>query len=188
MTLTPEGTRAPACVENADLFHNPPLEEPERTGSGDHRRQTSLLMRTAEALCLGCPLMIDCLYRAVVHHDIAGYCAGTTQQQRTAIRRRLGLAVDREGLNFAESGKGLKVNYDELVRLRNGDPAASLSSLAQRLGCSVSTVKRHLNKARRTESALPDQRPAPALPSRKQVLEACRDVLSEPSPRGRNAA
>jgi hypothetical protein len=39
-------------------------------------------------------LIIDCLYRAIVDYNVAGYVAGTTPPYRTQIRRRLVIAVE----------------------------------------------------------------------------------------------
>ena len=66
---------------------------------------------------------------------------------------------------------------DEVLRLRRADPTASLESIAQQLGCSLSTVKRHLRKARRGE---PVGRPKVTVvpPSVEQVLDAYRQVVA----------
>jgi len=44
------------------------------------------------------------------------------------------------------------VSHEEVLRLRTQYPNDSLESLAMRLGCSLSTVKRHLRRARRGQS------------------------------------
>ena len=41
-------------------------------------------------------MIIECLYRAVVEHNVVGYVAGTTQPQRAQIRRSLGITVEPE--------------------------------------------------------------------------------------------
>jgi hypothetical protein len=54
------------------------------------RRQTGLITATHRA-CRACPLIVDCLYRAVVEYDVAGYVASTTPPQRARIRQLLGI-------------------------------------------------------------------------------------------------
>jgi hypothetical protein len=66
------------------------LEQPlPASAPGTVRRRQLALITTAQAACRECPLIIDCLYRAVVEYDVAGYVAGTTAAQRAQIRRRL---------------------------------------------------------------------------------------------------
>ncbi len=66
------------------------------------------------------------------------------------------------------------VDHAEILRLRRAYPDESLEKLARRLGCSLSTVKRHLRQERRQPSR-------PAAPTRKPsinaVLAATGDVL-----------
>lgn len=167
------------CVENADLYQNPLLEEPSTAQTVEQRRTQATLLRKAENQCLDCPLMVECLYRAVTEYDVAGFCAGTTQRQRQEIRRRLGIRVEPEDFDsFAGAASSHQVNHNELLRLRKANPTASLDSIAQRLGCSLSTVKRHLRKARRGESVGRKPKLAQVLPSSDQVLDAYHDVVN----------
>lgn len=43
---------------------------------------------------------------------------------------------------------GRQINHQEVLRLRQANPHESLEVLAMRLGCSLSTVKRHMRRAR----------------------------------------
>lgn len=184
MTITIERTEILACVENADLFQSALLEEPAAAQSVDERRRQAMLQRKAENLCLDCPMMVDCLYRAVVKHDVAGYVAGTTQRQRAEMRLRLGVRVEPEDFDtFAGANSGHQVNHEEVLRLRHANPTASLESIAQRLGCSLSTVKRHLRKARRGETVGRPARLAQVPPTIEQVMAAYRDVVLRPTTR-----
>lgn len=188
MTITMQRSEVLACVANADVYQSPLLEEPAVAQTTDQRRQQAVMQRKAENLCLDCPLMVDCLYRAIVRHDVAGYCAGTTQRQRAEIRQRLGVRVEAEDFDtFAGATSGHQVNHEEVLRLRQANPTASLESIAQRLGCSLSTVKRHLRKARRGETV---GRPKVTLvpPSVEQVLNAYREVVIARTPAARKAA
>lgn len=177
MTVTMNRSGLLACVENADLFQSPLIEDPGAAQTTEQRRQQAMMQRKAEALCLDCPLMVDCLYRAVIKHEVAGFCGGATQRQRTEIRQRLGVRVEPEDFDtFAGASSGHQVNHAEVLRLRHANPTASLESIAQRLGCSLSTVKRHLRKARRGETVGRPAKLAPVPPSVEQVLTAYREV------------
>jgi len=50
------------------------------------------------------------------------------------------------------TGPNHQVDHSEVVRLRTANPHETLEMLAQRLGCSLSTVKRHLRRERREPS------------------------------------
>jgi len=156
----------PACLEQPDLYQDPLLEEPPiSTAPAAVRRRAAMLESRAQELCQGCPLLTDCLYRAVVDHNVSGIAGGTTERQRTEIRRRLDWTVQPEDFDTLAgvTGRHRQVDHDEVVRLRHANPHESLETLAQRLGCSLSTVKRHLRRAR-TEPRKPKQtRPAPSL-------------------------
>ena len=43
---------------------------------------------------------------------------------------------------------GAPIRQEDVVRLRKANPDSSLESIAMQLGCSLSTVKRHLRRAR----------------------------------------
>lgn len=167
-----------SCVENAALYQHRLLEEPP-TGSAPaaQRREHMMLARKAENLCIECPLMQQCLYNAVVKHDVAGFVAGTTERQRIEMRNRLRITVQAEDLDTLAgvTARHRQVDHDEVVRLRNANPHESLEMLAHRLGCSLSTVKRHLRKHRSQASE-----PKPTkrfVPSMAQVLHAYAEVL-----------
>jgi hypothetical protein len=165
------------CVALASVFQDPLLEEPP-SGSTPVavRRRYALMLRTAEEACEVCPLLADCLYRAVVEHDVAGYVAGTTAAQRAQIRRRLQARVDPEDFDTLAGviGRNRQVDHNEVLRLRQANPHVSLETLARRLGCSLSTVKRHLRKARRGHPATTAV--AGPKPSRNEVLAAAAEV------------
>lgn len=161
------------CVQYAGLFQDPMLEDqPAHSASADERRRHARLERAAAAICAGCPLLSPCLYAAVVQHDVAGFVAGTTQKQRLEIRARLSLEVDAENLDTLAgvARQHRQVDHAEVVRLRNAHPDESLDQLARRLGCSLSTVKRHLRTERRSPGSrdFGDQK----LPTQCQVLAA----------------
>lgn len=167
----------PGCVDAAAVFQHPLLEEPPRgaVSRGDRARHADLVGR-ARAICGDCPVRRQCLYTAVVEHDVAGYAAGTTARQRREIRRRLGVVVEPEDLDTLAGvvGGRRQIDHGEVVRLHRTHPDESLEQLAHRLGCSLSTIKRHLRRERQQPSVRPARtsRPVPA-----QVLQAAATVL-----------
>lgn len=165
------------CVEFAGLFQDPLLDEPPTgSASAESRRRHAQLEREAGRLCRACPLIEQCLYRAVVTHDVAGFVAGTTQRQRMDIRAELSVTVEPEDFDTLAgvTRHHRQVNHDEVVRLRNANPNESLEQLAQRLGCSLSTVKRHLRHERQAPTVR--ELGTKLLPTNEQVQAACEQV------------
>lgn len=178
-TLAPSITpaRRAGCVEFSALFQNPLMEEPPSSSASVQERRTyAMLSRQAQNVCAGCPIVTECLFRAVVEHDVSGYVAGTTARQRSAIRRRLRVTVEPEDFDTLAGvvGRHRQIDHDEVVRLRNANPNESLETIARRLGCSLSTVKRHLRRERTTPS---ETRISAPTPTRTQVLAAAVEVV-----------
>jgi AraC-like DNA-binding protein len=165
MPATNQPQRALGCVEFASLFQNPLLEEPPaQSAPADVRHRHDQLARKAYDVCAACPLIDECLYRSVVQVDVAGYAAGTTPQQRARIRAQLKITVEPEDFDTLAgvTGRHRQVDHDEVVRLRHANPQDSLEELARRLGCSLSTVKRHLRRERNNPTPRPPRKPAPS--------------------------
>jgi DNA-directed RNA polymerase specialized sigma24 family protein len=180
------------CVRFASLFQDQLLEEPPNSSAPAalRHRYTSLVERAGE-VCAECPLQQSCLYEAVVNHDVTGFVAGTTQKQRLQIRRRLGVSVQAEDFDsFAgATARNRPVDHEEVVRLRRANPDETLESIAQRLGCSLSTVKRHLRRERAAQkSGMPVAPIRRTVPSLSQVLAAATQVLSPSRHQLRRAA
>jgi hypothetical protein len=156
----------PSCATLPRLFQDPLLEEPPTTAApvGERRRHQALVAE-AQAVCHSCPLVAACLYRAVVEHDVTGYVAGTSARQRSEIRRRLAVVVPAEDFDTLAGvvGAHRQVDHAEVLRLRAAHPDESLDVLARRLGCSLSTVKRHLRRERTATSTPETACPRPEL-------------------------
>ncbi len=158
MSTTPAPTLArAACIDHAELFQNELLENPPTRRDGPVAQAAHrLLTARAATVCGSCPLLQKCLYDAVVTHDVSGFVAGTSEAQRTEIRLRLGVRVEKEDLDTLT---GLARTHRQLdsqavLRLRAANPHESLEVIAMRLGCSLSTVKRHMRRAK-TEQPRP---------------------------------
>jgi hypothetical protein len=173
----------PRCAELASVFQNPLLEEPMSSDAPvATRRQYQALVAQAEQTCLDCPLLARCLYAAVVDHDVAGYVGATTPAERARIRRALRVTVAAEDFDTLAgvTGGHRQVDHHEVVRLRHAHPDESLETLAHRLGCSLSTVKRHLRRERRSPTVRQDE---PSKPSLSAVLAAAAAVTNRPQAR-----
>lgn len=174
--------RGPACASSPEVFQDPLVEDPSRgrLTRADRERQTRLVTQ-ARATCEECPLRTACLYDAVVRHDVAGFVGGTTVRQRNEIRRRLGIVVEPEDLDTLAGvvGGARQIDHDEVMRLRRASPHETLEQLAHRLGCSLSTVKRHLRRERHE----PTPRRTVAWPMPMQVLQVTSAVVGTPAVR-----
>lgn len=171
MTLTHEpAADAQGCVQHADVFQHSLLEDPPTAPRAATRRKSAELLQQAEKICTSCPLMQTCLYNAVVEHDVAGVAAGTTAKQRQRMRELLGWKVEPENLDTmaGTTAQNRQVDHDEVVRLRQANPHETLDTLANRLGCSLSTIKRHLRR-HRLERTTPRPVTEPAKPTMHQV-------------------
>lgn len=169
-----------ACLDHKALFQSPALEDPAAARrSAQGQREAALLTARAEKVCGDCPLFASCLYQAVVDHDVSGFAAGTTQAQRTQIRAAVGVKVEAEDFDtLAGVVRGNRqVNHEEIVRLRQANPHESLEVLAMRLGCSLSTVKRHMRRAR---AAGPEVKLKVVKPTIDRVLAAFATVVKGP--------
>lgn len=164
-----------ACVAYPNVYLHPFLDDgPAPTSRGDRREQT-MLQAQAEKMCAGCPLFAQCLTDAVVRFDVAGFVAGTTRRQRREIRSRLDVAVNEEDFDaFAGVNSGRQFDRYEIQRMRNANPDQPLSVIAAKVGCSVSTVKRHLRRLEAEGGALrPTER---RVPSQARVLAVAEEV------------
>ncbi|MEA4945475.1 MAG: WhiB family transcriptional regulator [Propionicimonas sp.] len=164
---------AALCINSPEVFQHPFVEEPALARDPANQLEAHRLIAKAATLCADCPLFERCLYAAVVEHDVAGVAAGTTSAQRLRIRRLLGVRPEPEDLgDFAgTSREGSRLSHNEVLRLRKANPDASLETIAERLGCSLSTVKRHLRRAR-NEGAVNVAAAVPVRPPLTEVLSA----------------
>lgn len=169
-----------ACVEFDGLFLHELLEDARSATTSAQRNQQRMLTERARRLCAGCPMLQQCRYDAIVKHDVAGFVGGTTEAQRSEIRRLLKVKVSAENLDaFAGAfAPNRQVSQDEVVRLRKANPYETLDQLASRLGCSLSTVKRHLRRARLNTSQSSDEQ---LLPTPDQVSYVTASVLASRS-------
>src|SRR5215217_9504505 len=97
MTIVDDTTTPPCAFEPEvyldELLHSPPA----RTDITAAEWETLTVKRaTAHRQCAGCPLMVECLYRAVVEMDVSGYVACTTETDRQLIRRQLGIEIKQQ--------------------------------------------------------------------------------------------
>ncbi len=179
MTIVNE-TTTPSCISAPGVFndenlHNPPARH--EVSLSEWERLTAK-RATAHRQCAGCPLMVECLYRAVVEMDVSGFVACTTESDRHKIRAELGIQVAQPAVVFggARVGGG-PLSHEAVMMMRHAYPKDTCGQLAERLDCSTSTIKRHMRRARamkKDADSTPQE--VPALPTIEQVLD-CFDAL-----------
>lgn len=158
----------PPCVSMRDVYDT--LADP-----CESRHAWNGARDQAAEACASCPLLATCLYRAVVEGDVEGYVACTLPQERHEIRSRLGItvsAVDTDRLAGLRPTDSVPGPHDVLAA-RRAYPSDTFAQLADRLGCSVSTVKRRVREAS-SEGARPSRT---AVPSVDAVLDVFDEVV-----------
>ncbi len=177
---TDVGRAVTPCSTDIGLYLHPLLEEPpvRSTAPKQTWQEYERLVQAARASCSTCPLLADCLYKAVAQTDVSGYVGCTTPKERVAIRKLLGVRVETEDFDSFAGARGARqpVDHEDVLRMRAQHPDDSLEAIAARLGCSLSTVKRHLRRARR-EAGTSQTRLADSLPTMEDVFEAFDDVV-----------
>ena len=102
------------------------------------------------------------LYDAVVRHDVAGF-VGARRPAAQRDPRRLGIVVEAEDLDTLAGWSAAPARSTTTRSCGCAGPTRNetLEQLAQRLGCSLSTVKRHLRRERHERPARTAARPMP---------------------------
>lgn len=154
MTIVVE-TTAPPCVSVPEVFDDEHLHSPPARTTVTAAEWTQLAAKRASAhrQCAGCPVMVECLYRAVVEVDVSGFVACTTESDRQQIRRQLGIQVSSPATTPYGGPRvgGSPVSHESVMTIRQAYPNDTCQQLADRLGCSMSTIKRHLRRSREAE-------------------------------------
>jgi hypothetical protein len=167
----------PACATVPEVFQDERLHTAATRSEMSPIEWDQLVATRASAhrRCAGCPMLIDCLYRAVVEVDVSGFVACTTEDDRADIRRRLGIEVQPSTASpygTARVGGG-PVSHEAVMAARHAYPKDTCHQLAERLDCSTSTVKRHLRRAREEKlNGVTTGVPVAAAPSIDAVLDA----------------
>ena len=174
MTIV-DDTILPPCAQSPEAYLDESLQASVSTLNAAEREQLNATKAALHRQCAGCPLLVDCLYRAVVMVDVSGYAACTTESERALIRERLNIEVVRSTLTpyGAPRVGGGPVSHEAVLTSRQAYPKDTCQQLAERLGCSTSTIKRHLRRDREQRAA--DVIPEAAeqhLPTIDQVLDA----------------
>lgn len=181
MTILIEPT-TPPCASVPEVYHDEQLHSPPARTDITAAEWESLNVKRASAhrQCAGCPVMTDCLYRAVVEVDVSGFVACTTELDRHLIRRQLGITVQQASTTpyGAPRVGGGPVSHEAVMTARQAYPKDTCHQLADRLGCSTSTIKRHLRRAREAKlEAREAIRKTSSQPTMDAVLDAF-DMLS----------
>jgi len=170
------------CARNVDLYLHPLLEEPpvKSAASKETWREYESLVLTARESCSGCWLLADCLFKAVAQTDVAGYVGCTTPRERQQIRKLIGVELDSEDFDSVAGARGSRqpIDHNDVLRMRGQHPDDSLEQIASRLDCSLSTVKRHLRRARKEASDDPGGKASTVeVPTMEDVFDAFDQVV-----------
>lgn len=172
---------APPCAQNRELYgqellENPPIRSKVTKAVWSEYR---MLLDEVREACAGCPLFVDCLYRSVVQVDVSGYVGCTTPRERRQMRRMLGVSVPQEDLDDAAGVRveGRPLDHDTVLATRRAYPDESFEQLADRLGCSLSTIKRHMRRARQAAEQPRTERTHTEMPSVDDVLDCFDEVV-----------
>lgn len=149
-------TTMPPCVVATDVYHDEYLHAPPARHEISVAEWNQLIAKRAAAhrQCAGCPLMVSCLYRAVVEVDVSGFVACTTEDDRIMIRRQLGIEIRQASMTPFGAPRlgGGPVSHEAVMTIRHAYPKDTCQQLAERLDCSTSTIKRHLRRERDMKS------------------------------------
>ena len=177
------------CATDIDLFLHPLLDDPpaRSTVAEQTWQEYEGLVDRARKACSGCPLLADCLYKAVAQTDVSGYVGCTTPKERSRIRKMLAISIETEDFDSFAGARGTRqpVDHADVLRMRSQHPDDSLDQIASRLGCSLSTVKRHLRRARSDSEATSDLSTVRDLPTMDEVFEAFEQVVETNRARSR---
>lgn len=170
-------TYLPPCADSPESYLDENLDASASALSAAEREKVAATKAAIHRQCAACPLLVDCLYRAVVEVDVSGYAACTTESERALIRERLGIEVVRSTLTpyGAPRVGGGPVSHEAVLTSRQAYPKDTCQQLAERLGCSTSTIKRHLRRDREqraADAARPDPTTQAPLPTVDEVLDA----------------
>jgi hypothetical protein len=181
MTILVDEATKPPCATATEVYHDEQLHSPpSRTDiTAAEWDQLSAKRATAHRQCAGCPLMVDCLYRAVVEVDVSGFVACTTESDRAFIRRRLGIEIQQAGTTpfGAPRVGGGPVSHEAVMTVRQAHPNDTCHQLAERLGCSTSTIKRHLRRAREAQRV--EAASAKAIRPQVPTIDAVLDIFDQ---------
>lgn len=170
--VTPPCTSVPEVYQD-EYLHSPPSRA---EISAAQWEELKAKRASAHRQCAACPMLVDCLYRAVVEVDVSGFLACTTEADRQKMRRLLGISVQQTATTpyGAPRVGGGPVSHEAIMNARLAYPKDTCHQLAERLDCSTSTIKRHLRRAREeklNQTAKPAG-PSTARPTIDAVLDA----------------
>ncbi|OUZ12477.1 hypothetical protein BHE97_01860 [Aeromicrobium sp. PE09-221] len=155
----------PEVYQDEQLLSPPARHE----SSAEQWRDFQAKRDAAHRRCAGCEVLPECLYQAVVEVDVSGFVACTSERERQRMRRVLGLDGPLRDSAQDAPRSGGPVDHDVVMAARRAHPDDTSRQLAERLGCSLSTIKRHLRRARENTSPVPARPAAP--PTIAQVLD-----------------
>ena len=104
---------ATPCATDIDLYLHPLLDEPpvRSTVAKQTWQEYEDLVARARIACSGCPLLADCLYKAVAQTDVSGFVGCTTPKERSRIRKLLAIHIETEDFDSFAGARSQRVGW-----------------------------------------------------------------------------
>lgn len=154
-TYRTDGPEPTPCSEQPFLYWQ---LDPDATppASPQGKARLDMVRRTASELCQSrCPRFEQCLRDAVFGQPVAGFVAGTTEDQRDQLRSIL--QVESEPVanigRLAGAADGVGVNAAQVMHLISTYPKATNSELGRLANCDPHTIARYRRTGRRVPAA-----------------------------------
>lgn len=138
------------CQANSTLYLTVLSNPPGRDASPDRHADYRALTDAARDWCSHrCPRFAECLRDALAGPEVDGFVAGTTDTERRRLRRTLGVTPQQVDIDRAAGTQpkvGDAFSIERTAQMVAAHPQETNVQLAERLGCSPVTVKRHRAK------------------------------------------
>lgn len=125
------------------LLASPPPSNASAQRHDDYERYTDM----ARDWCASrCPQFAQCLHAALSGPGVDGFVAGTTETERNRLRETVGIEAMEMNMDHAagvKQTKGCTFDIDATAAAIAAHPDDSNAAIAQRLGVTAVTVRRH---------------------------------------------
>lgn len=147
------------CQDNAHLYLETLSDPPAPADSPTEHVAYNAGLELGRRLCTQkCARWAECLRDAVEGPPSEGFIAGTTTDERDALRASLGVTgrvVHVQDYTEGPRNAGQYLDHDQVWVVADLMPGAPRTAIAERAGCSEVSVKRVLNRPRPTPKNLP---------------------------------
>lgn len=159
------------CEANSEVFLTVLSSPPSKKASTQEQVTYENSVALARDCCQKtCPQFSECLERALTSPGVEGFVAGTTELERDRLRQALAITPEAYNGDHAAGVQpkvGAAFDVDATRAIIAAHPSAPDTEIAERLGISAVTVKRHRKKIREAQQQEQEQsQEAPAEPVR----------------------